>query len=208
MNGRALRSLPAGALTIALILIATTALAAGNYAFAPPAGWARVRSGSDAKWVDPSGTQSLRLFWTTYASDLNSFVNRTLKQERAAYPTQQVWTNRNYSICGRHTGRYVIWTASDHGQSKVWEQMLALWGYDAYTVTYVRPAKNGPSVVARGSLLSICGVGSVPQQPGGVPVAPQNTAPPHNQPEPAPVVQPTPNPTGTIYHPYMPVIPN
>ncbi|HEV2878196.1 MAG TPA: hypothetical protein VGW96_01340 [Candidatus Eremiobacteraceae bacterium] len=207
MNGRSLRSLPAGALTIALLFIAATAFAAGNYAFAPPQGWTHVRSGTESKWLDPTGGETLKLFQTSYAGDLNSFVNRTLKQERSAYPTQYVWNNKNYSICGRHTGRYVIWTASTHGRSMVWEQLFALWGYDGYIATYTRPQKDPPSNAARGSLVSICGVGSAPEQPGGVPVTPQNPPPAQNQPAPPPE-QPTPNPTGTIYHPYVPVIPN
>jgi hypothetical protein len=209
MNRRYLRSLPAGALTIALIFIAAVAFAAGNYAFAPPSGWTHVRSGAESKWVDATGAETLTLFATSYGGDLNSFVTRKLKQERTAYPTQYVWTNRNYLICGRHTARYVIWTASSQGKSMVWEQILALWGYDGYIVTYVRPEKNPPSSIARGSLLSICGVGSVPEQPGGVRVTPQNNPPPQGQPAPAPepVEQPTPNPAGTIYHPYMPTMP-
>ncbi len=209
MNGRSLRSLPAGALTIALILIATVALAVGNYAFAPPTGWTRVRSGVESKWVDPSGSETLKLFVTTHTGDLNSFVNRTLKQGRLTYPTQYVWTNRNYLVCGRHTGRYVIWTASTHGASMIWEQLFALWGSDGYLATYVRPQKNPPSRVARASLVSICGVGSAPEQPGGVPVVPAKNQPPaQGQPAPPQPDQPTPNPSGTIYHPYMPVIPN
>lgn len=212
MNVRSLRSLPAGALTIAVILIGTVALATGNYAFAPPAGWTHVRSGTESKWLDPTGSETLKLFVTTHVGDLNSFVNRTLKQDRLAYPTQYVWTNRNYTICGRHTGRYVIWTASTHGRSMVWEQLLALWGYDGYIVTYVRPQQNPPSRVARGSLVSICGVGSAPEQPGGVPVAPVNNQTPAPGQPALPQTpqsdQPAPYPSGTIPHPYMPVIPN
>jgi len=197
-------------MTIALICMGTIALAAGNYAFAPPTGWSHVRSGTESTWLDPSGTQTLKLFQTTYGGDLISFVNRTLAQERKTYPTQHVWTNKNYLICGRHTGRYVIWTATSNGKSKVWEQMLALWGDDGYIVSYMRPEANPPSSVARGSLLSICGVGSVPEQPGGVPVTPQNNQPSQCQPAGTPdqADQPTPNPTGTVDHPYMPVIPN
>ncbi len=187
----------------------SAALAAGNYAFAPPSGWSHVRSGTESTWLDPSGSETVKLFQTSYGGDLTSFANRTLAQERKTYPTQHVWTNKNYYICGGHSGRYVIWTATSNGRSKVWEQMLALWGYDGYIVTYTRPEKSPPSSVARGSLLSICGVGSAPVQPGGVPVTPQNNAP---QPQPdgaSPSVdQPTPNPTGTVGHPYMPVIPN
>ena len=205
-----MRSLSMGALTIALIFVATVALAAGNYAFAPPAGWTHVRSGTESKWIDPTGSETLKLFVTTHTGDLNSFVNAALKQERFAYPTQYVWNNRNYLVCGgRHTGRYVIWTASTHGRSMVWEQLLALWGSDGYVVTYVRPQKNPPSNVARGSLLSICGVGSAPEQPGGVPVAPAKYPPPaQGQPAPPLPEQPAPYPSGTISHPYMPVIPN
>jgi len=211
MNGRSLRSLRAGALTIALILIATVALAVGNYAFAPPSGWSHVRSGAESKWLDPTGSETLKLFVTTHTGDLNSFVNRTLKQERSAYPTQYVWNNRNYLVCGgRHTGRYVIWTASTRGRSMVWEQLFALWGYDGYVVTYVRPQKNPPSNVARGSMVSICGVGSAPEQPGGVPVTPAKNPPPaQGQPAPPPTPQHlTPYPSGTIPHPFMPVVPN
>jgi hypothetical protein len=163
----------------------------------------------ESKWVDPSGSETLKLLVTSYAGDLNSLVNRTLKQERATYPTQYVWANRNYLVCGRHTGRYVIWTASTHGASMIWEQLFAQWGSDGYLVTYVRPQKNPPSHVARASLVSICGVGSAPEQPGGVPVTPANNQPPApGQPAPPQPDQPTPNPTGTIPHPYMPVIPN
>ena len=186
-------------------------MAAGNYAFGPPAGWSRTHSGTTAKWADPTGAETLTLFPTQFGGDLNGFVAKALKKERAAYPTQHVWTNRNYAICGGHTARYLIWTASSNGQSKVWEQMLALWGYDGYIVTYARPEKNQPSNVARGSLFSICGVGSAPAQPGGVPVTTQNNAPP----APAPIApstgsadQSTPNPSATLGHPYMPVIPN
>ena len=210
MNGRSLRSLPAGALTIALILIATVSLAAGNYAFAPPSGWTHVRSGTESTWLDPTGGETLKLFATTHSADLNSFVNRTLKAERATYPTQYVWTNRNYLVCnGRHTGRYVIWTGSTHGRSMVWEQLFALWGSDGYVVTYARPQKNPPSNVARSSLVSICGVGSAPEQPGGTPVVPANNQPPvQGQPAPPQPDQPAPYPSGTIPHPYVPVIPN
>jgi hypothetical protein len=201
-------SLPLGAFTIAVLFMTGSALAAGNYAFSSPQGWSKVRSGTTSKWVDPTGTQALTLFPTEFTGDLNAFVTRTLKKERAAYPSQHVWTNRNYYICGGHTGHYVIWTASSSGRSMIWEQMLALWGYDAFIVTYTRPEKSPPSSIARGSLLSICGVGSAPVAPGGVPVTPQNNAPPAQPPVvPAPDAtdQPAPNPTGTISHPYMPV---
>jgi len=157
-----------------------------------------------------AGGETLKLFATTHSADLNSFVNRTLKAERATYPTQYVWTNRNYLVCnGRHTGRNVIWTGSTHGRSMVWEQLFALWGSDGYVVTYARPQKNPPSNVARSSLVSICGVGSAPEQPGGMPVVPANNQPPvQGQPAPPQPDQPAPYPSGTIPHPYVPVIPN
>ena len=172
------------------IFMVTAVLAAGNYAFSPPAGWTRVRSGEEPKWLEPSGAQSVTLFTTTFAGDLGSFVTRELRQERAAQPTQHVWTNSDYTICGRHTGRYVIWTSSSKGATTIWEQMMALWGYDGYVVTYARPATLRPSDVARGSLLSICGVGSLPEQPGGVPVTPSRTAPPHRDIKPHRDMQP------------------
>ena len=209
MNQTYARSIAAAALTV-VVLAAAGALADGNFGFAPPQGWTRMRSGTERKWVNPSGAEMVKLFPTTYAGGLDSFVLRTLAQERATYPTQHVWVNRNYMICGGHTGRFVIWTSSNRGRRQVWEQMLALWGADGYIVTYMRPDKDRPDNIARGSLLSICGAGTAAEQPGGVRVAPQNAAPSNNQPLPlpAPIGQPTPNPTGTIYHPYMPVIPN
>ncbi len=158
--------------------------------------------------MKPGATEIVTLFPTQFGGDLNAFVTHTLKAERAAYPSLHLWTNRNYVICGDHTGRYLIWTASSKGVGKVWEQMLAVWGYDAYVVSYTRPQKSPPSNAARASLLSICGVGSLPVAPGGVPVTAHNNAPPEAAQQGSAddtIDQPAPNPTGTISHPYMPI---
>jgi hypothetical protein len=198
-------------LAAGIVSVASGAWAAGNYAFAPPQDWLRVHSGTTSKWMDPDGTQVVTLFPTEFGGDLSAFVTHTLKSERKAYPTQHVWTNRNYAICGGHTARYVIWTAPNSKSSKVWEQVLALWGYDGYIATYTRPQKSPPSSVARASLLSICGVGTVPQAPGGVMVAPHSGDVPPAQGQPAGLPdagdQASPNPSETISHPYMPVLP-
>ncbi len=204
---RPVRSLRIGALTLALFVVGAAALASGNYAFAPPAGWARVRSGDSPKWMNASGQESVGLFSTTYAGDLTSYVNHTLKQERAMFPTQHVWTNKTYMVCGSHPGRYVIWTATTHAKNVIWEQMIALWGYDGYVVSYVRPSKNPPSNVARGSLVSICGVGSLPEQPGGVPIMTQKNSSSGTSQEQPQGYEPTPEPTDTISHPYVPFEP-
>jgi hypothetical protein len=172
------------------------ALAQANYAFSAPPGWTNLRSGSSSKWMNPTGIEFVILRPTTFAGDLSALVDRELKQQRATHPTMQVWTNNSYLICGRHTARYLIWTAPSktQGTTLVWEQVVALWGDDAYVVTYQRPQKDAPNSVARSSILSICGVGSAPEQPGGVPVstaapAPQSTA----NPEPTATTAPAPS---------------
>lgn len=203
------RLLPRAMLTVGALLVAASVLAAGNYAFAPPQNWAKQRGGSTTIWVDKGGSQTVTLFPTDFAGDLNAFVNRNLARNRAGHPTLHVWTNRTYALCGGHVGRYLIWTTS----ANVWEQVLAIWGYDAYVVTYKRPADAPPNSAARASLLSICGVGSVPMAPGGVPVAPQPAVPAAQTQQqqagalPDNGMQPAPAPTGTISHPYMPVTP-
>lgn len=209
MNGRFFRSLRAIALSTAAVLVGVAAFGAGDYAFAPPVGWSKLASDTNTKWVDPSGDEYLVLHPTSFHGDLSTFVSALLKKEKTSYPTQHVWTNKNYLICGRHTGRYVIWTASGAGHTTIWEQMLALWGQDGYAVTYTRPGNHGPSGAARASLLSICGVGESAEPVGGMPVGPQNNAPAagSGQPVEPSIVQPTPGPTGTISHPYMPIIP-
>ncbi len=207
MDGRLSRALSTIALGIVLAWCAAAALAA-NYAFAPPEGWARVRSGTDSTWLDPSGTERVQFFLTNYPGDLDSLVKRTLKQEHAANPTMHVWTNRNYLICGNHVARYVIWTSTSHGTEMVWERLIALWGDDGYLLTYARPRSHPPSTIARRSLVSICGVGEPSEQPGGVPIPP-HIAPAQGEP-PAVVVPadiPSPDPGATISHPYVPVIP-
>ena len=192
-----------------IMVVAADVLAAGNYAFAPPRDWPKLRTGSTSAWVDSSGYQTVRLFPTQFAGDLSAFVNRTLARERSSHPTLHLWTNRTYPLCGGHPGRYLIWTTKS-AQSNTWEQMLALWGYDAYIVSYKRPGNAPPNDVARLSLLSICGVGSIPLAPGGVPIAPQPAVPAQRQQAgtlPDTGAEPAPEPTGTIAHPYMPVIP-
>jgi hypothetical protein len=206
MNRRLFRSLPAGFFALALFAISIAPTTAGNFAFAPPSGWMNVHSGTNGKWMDPTGVEVVTLHPTTFGGDLSTFALYTLKQGRASNPSQHVWTNKNYPLCGRHIGRFLIWTANNHGKSVIWEQMIALWGEDGYVVTYLRPASHAPNDIARASLVSICGVGSIPEQPGGVPV-PLPRPPAQNQPAPEPPVAPTPNPTGTIYHPYVPTMP-
>jgi len=196
-----------GVLTAGILLVAASVLAAGNYAFAPPQNWAKLRGGSTTIWVDSTGYQTVTLFPTEFAGDLSLFANRTVARDRSSHPTFHLWTNRTYALCGGHPGRYVIWTTS----SNVWEQVLAIWGYDAYIVPYKRPGDAPPNNMARLSLLSICGVGSVPMAPGGVPVAAPPPVPAAQQQQsgalPDMGTQPAPEPTGTIAHPYMPVIP-
>lgn len=208
MTGRLLRSLCVAALSAALAGVAVCVLASGDYAFSPPLGWTKLASGTNMKWVDSSGKEYLYLHPTSYNGDLNAFVNAMVKKEKTQYPTLYVWTNKNYLICGRHTGRYVIWTSSAHGHTSIAEQMMALWGQDGYVITYMRPQNHPPSSVARMSLLSICGVGETVEPAGGVPVTmpkAQSTAAPQGTDT---TVQPTPEPTGTIYHMYAPFIPN
>ncbi len=185
------------------------AFASGDYAFSPPAGWTKLASGTNLRWVDPSRNEYVYLHPTNFNGDLNAFVNAMLKKEKAANPSQYVWANKNYFICGRHTGRYVIWTSSGHGHTSIWEQMMALWGQDGYAVTYVRPQNRPPSGVARASLVSICGVGAMLEQPGGVPVSMPRSAPAGAGQDTGTdsVAQPTPEPQGTISHPYVPFIP-
>ena len=210
---RATSALCCIALASSLVLAAATAMAAGNYAFAPPADWARQRAGSTSAWIDTSRTQTVTLFPTEFGGDLGAFVNRTLNRERASYPGLHVWTNRTYALCGGHPGRYVIWTQTPTGKGTVWEQVIALWGYDAYIVSYKRPSNDPPDNAARASLLSVCGVGSVPMSPGGVPVTPvtQVNQPQAQAPQPASLpdagAQQAPNPQATISHPYMPIAP-
>jgi hypothetical protein len=177
MNAHFVRSLQAGVLTAAILLMGAAALAQANYAFAAPAGWTNLRTGSSSKWMNPTGTEFVILHPTTFNGDLSALVTAELKQQRAAHPTLQLWTNKSYQICGRHSARYLIWTAPSKAQGKtlVWEQVIALWGDDAYVVSYQRPETFPPSNVARSSIVSICGVGSAPEHPGGVPV--QTTAP-------------------------------
>lgn len=190
-----------------LFSVAASAIATGNYAFAPPQNWTKLRGGSTTVWADATGYQTVTLFPTQFAGDLNSFANKTLARDRSGHPSLHLWTNRSYALCGGHPGRYLIWTTS----SNVWEQVLAIWGYDAYVVTYKRPGSASPNKIARLSLLSICGVGSVPMSPGGVPVAPAPVVPAAQQQQsgtlPDSGAQPAPEPTGTIAHPYMPVLP-
>lgn len=209
MTARLFRLLPAIAMTTGVFLMGLAAFGAGDYAFSPPVGWTKLTSGTNMKWVDPTGKEYVVLHPTSFNGDLSSFVSAMLKKEKTQYPTEHVWTNKNYLVCGRHTGRYVIWTASGGGHTTIWEQMLALWGQDGYAVTYTRPENHKPNTAARASLLSICGVGESVQPVGGVPVGPQNNTPAAGSGqggEPT-IEQPTPGPTGTIYHPYMPVIP-
>jgi hypothetical protein len=211
MNERFLRRISAAVAGCAVLGFGIAASGAGDYAFGPPPGWAKLPSGSDVKWVSPSGREYVTLHPTTFGGDLSSFVAVILRQERAQNPTQHVWTNRNYYICGDHPGRYVIWTASSHAHNVIWEQLFALWAQDGYVVSYRRPWSAPPSNAARASLLSICGVGETVQPAGGTVVSPQGNA--RND---APLVtgapganaQPAPNPTGTISHPYVPVIPD
>jgi hypothetical protein len=208
MNGRFFRSLPAVALVLGGLVLGVAAFGAGDYAFAPPTGWTKLASGTNLKWVDPSGKEYVLLHPTSFNGELNSFVVAMLKKEKAQYPTQHVWTNKNYYICGDHVGRYVIWTSTDRGHTTIWEQMFGLWAQDGYAVTYRRPRTDPPSLTARTSLLSICGVGESVEPAGGVPVSPQNNAPAQGIGQPAAGVDvPTPGPTGTISHPYVPVIP-
>ncbi len=211
MDGRFFRSFPAGLFAITLFFVGVAGLAAGNFAFSPPGGWqAHERVGTSNKWTDPTGLESVSLFTTTYAGNLSTFVNRELHRERAAYPSQRVFTNKNYLICSRHTGRYLIWTSGSNGKSLIHEQMLALWGDDGYIITYVRPANRPPDNTARASLLSICGVGAGVITPGGVPVSPANPPrPPENAPSPAPTEAPTPTPYvyPSLYPRYVPVVP-
>lgn len=210
MNAQFVRLLQAGALTATIVFMGAAALAQANYAFAAPLGWTNLRSGSSSKWMNPTGTEFVILRPTTFAGDLSALVNRELKQERATHPTLQLWTNKNYQICGRHTARYLIWTAPSKTQGKtlVWEQIVALWGDDAYVVTYQRPEKYPPSDAARSSIVSICGVGSAPEQPGGVPVRAETPAPAPQSPatpEPAATTAPTPYANPTMR--YAPTIP-
>lgn len=210
MNGRIMRSLFAFALTIAIALISVAALAQANYAFSPPVGWTNLRSGSSSKWINPTGSEFVILRPTAFAGDLSALVDRTLKQERATHPALHLWTNKDYRICGRREARYLIWTAHSNIQGKdlIWEELVALWGADAYVVTYQRPENHPPSAVARSSMLSICGVGSAPEQPGAVPVKMQThppAAPGQANPEPAATAPPTPYTYPTMR--YAPVIP-
>ena len=179
MNAHCVRSLQIGVLTAAISLIAAAALAQANYAFAAPTGWTNLRNGTSSKWMNPTGTEFMILRPTTFAGDLSALVNQELKQQRATHPTMHLWTNKAYQICGGHAARYLIWTAPSKTQGKtlIWEQILALWGDDAYVVTYQRPENDPPSSVARSSMLSVCGVGSAPEQPGGVPVKAATAAP-------------------------------
>jgi len=110
-----------------IMVVAADVLAAGNYAFAPPRDWPKLRTGSTSAWVDSSGYQTVTLFPTQFAGDLSAFVNRTLARERSSHPTLHLWTNRTYPLCGGHPGRYHIWTTKS-AQSNTWEQMLAFWG--------------------------------------------------------------------------------
>jgi hypothetical protein len=207
MRRRFLQSLRIVALTGGICAVGFAAFASGDYAFSPPTGWAKLASGTNMKWADPAGTEFVALHPTTFYGDLNAFVNAMLKKEKTANPTQYVWANKNYLICGRHTGRYVIWTSTAHGHTSIWEQMFALWGQDGYAVTYVRPQNLPPSTVARAALVSICGVGEGTEPVGGVPVTLPKAAPAEPAPDTETIVQPTPAPTGTIPHPYVPVIP-
>lgn len=208
MDGRLLRSLCAVALIGAASAAGLAAFASSDYAFSPPIGWTKLASGTNAKWVDRSGTEYVTLHPTTFYGDLTAFVNAMLKKEKTVNPTQYVWANKNYVVCGRHTGRYVIWTSSAHGHTIIWEQMLALWGQDAYAATYVRPSSHQPNRIARGSIVSICGVGEGSEPVGGVPVTLPKAAPAAPaQDNTDTIVQPTPEPTGTISHLYAPYIP-
>jgi hypothetical protein len=210
MNERFFRSLPHVFLVFGLLAFGVAAFGSGDYAFGPPTGWTKLPSGTDVKWVDPSGKEYLSLHPTTFNGDLTSFVSVTLRKEKAQNPTQHVWTNKNYYICGDHLGRYVIWTASSHYHTLVWEQLFALWAQDGYVVSYRRPQNHPPSNAARASLLSICGVGEIAQPAGGVPVGPQsNPRANASQGNSAETIDaPSPNPQGTISHPYVPVIPD
>jgi hypothetical protein len=202
---------PAAVVGACAVFASVQAYSAGDFAFAPPSGWNKIENGTNMKWVDQSRQEYVILHPTTFNGSLAQFVNAMLKKEKGQYPTQHVWANKNYYICGRHTGRYVIWTSTGRGQTAVWEQMLAVWGEDGYAVTYVRPQSHPPSNIARASLLSICGIGESLQPSGGAPVGGSNT---NNQPaagwQPQGVEldAPSPAPTGTISHPYMPVIPD
>jgi hypothetical protein len=208
MNGRFLRSLCLLALLFASAAIGISALAAGDFAFSPPTGWTKLASGTNMRWVDQTGKEYVIFHPTSFNGDLDSFVNAMLKKERVQYPSQHVWTNKNYYVCGHHVGRYVIWTSSKSGQTTIWEQMLALWGQDGYAISYLRPESHPPSSAARASLLSICGVGETVEPAGGVPVGPQHNAPAGSGGQGEQPQAPTPGPTGTISHPYMPVIPD
>lgn len=209
MTARLFRLLPAIAMTTGVLLMGLAAFGAGDYAFSPPVGWTKLASGTNVKWADQTGKEYVVLHPTSFNGDLSSFVSAMLKKEKTQYPTEHVWTNKNYFMCGQHTGRYVIWTASGGGHTTIWEQMLALWGQDGYAVSYTRPESHKPNAAARASLLSICGVGEAAQPVGGVPVNAQNNAPAagSGQSGGATIDQPTPGPTGTISHPYVPIIP-
>lgn len=209
MNKAFLRTLGFAAIAIALLLTCVEVMA-DAYAFSPPSGWHGHGSSSSGHWVAPSGMESVSLVTAQVSGDLSAFVNHELGKQRATYPSQRIYNNKNYSLCGRHIGRYVIWTSSNGGHDRIHEQVITAWNTDGYVLTYVRPANHPPSNAARASLLSICAVynGTIP--PGGVPV---QTAPPPVQPNAtvAPAAPVNPSPTPYVYPSlvprYAPVIP-
>lgn len=194
-----------------------SSLAAGDFAFSPPSGWVKVAAVSNAKWIDRRGTEFVIFHPTSFQGSLSMFVAAILKKEKAAFPDQRVWNNKPYYICGAHPGRYVIWTTASHGRPAVWEQVMAIWGGDAYVVSYVRPHNHAPSAVARASLLSVCGVaaGGVESQwqaedaagAASAPSASGATATQAGQPASAPDQEPTPYVEPTILPRYAPFIP-
>gem|GEM_PF-1578496 len=198
---------------VALVFCSLLAHADG-YGFSPPTGWRaqHAPAGYTGLWVNPAAQEAVNLL-STPAGSLSGLVQRQMQKSRTLYPSMQVYSNVSYHVCGRHEGRYLIWTAVSHGSPWIHEQVMANWQDNGLVASYVRPGNAAPSRAARASIVSICGVagGSLNNPSAPQPAAaPAQPAQPDNNPATtAPAGPATATPYGypSLAPRYVPVIP-
>ncbi|MBC5806789.1 MAG: hypothetical protein DLM53_05550 [Candidatus Eremiobacter antarcticus] len=185
-----------------------------GFGFSPPSGWRaqKAPAGFVGLWTRPDALEALNLSTASFNGSVSAFANDILAIQRWKTPSLHVYANQPFTICGNHTGRYLIWTSMFRGRSWIHEQMLGLWGTNGYISSYVRPSNHPPSAAARASLVSVCGVagGGAPNQsaPQAAPAPQSQPAAPANQPPPAPNSGvPTPYVYPSLAPRYVPVIP-
>ena len=209
MTTRDVRILPIALVTGAMLMLWGLLAQAGGYGFSPPSGWRAQRppAGYAGLWLNPNAQEAVN-FVTTPATSLTNLVSRQIQKSLAVYPSMHLYSNVPYHVCGRHEGRYLIWTSSSHAAQWIHEQVIANWQGNGYVASYVRPASYTPNRAARASISSMCGVaGGSLNNPSAPYAAPP--PPPQNQPQISPATPTAPTPYGypSLYPRYAPVIP-